>query len=90
MTRDHTTEARREIGKLFPEGRSWGFGGAADISTIDPSNVPGRYGWVGGARVSAHIVPSTVTVTILLTRRAADSPVPPRWTRDFRRNGADG
>ena len=50
---------------------------------IDPWNVPGRYGWVGGTGTSAHITPSTGTVAILLTQVAADSPVPPQWMRDF-------
>ena len=59
MTSDHTTAAQREIGALFLEGQGWGFGGSVDIAAIDPWNVPGRYGWVGGTGTSAHIVPST-------------------------------
>src|SRR5262244_3699100 len=83
MTSDHTTPAQREIGKLFLEGQGWGFGGSVDIAAIDPWNVPGRYGWVGGTGTSAHITPSTGTVAILLTQVAADGPVPPEWMRDF-------
>ena len=83
MTTDHTTPAQREIGSLFLEGQGWGFGGSVDIAAIDPWNVPGRYGWVGGTGTSAHITPSTGTVAILLTQVAADSPVPPEWMRDF-------
>ena len=63
-------------------------GGSVDIATIDPWNVPGRYGWVGGTGTSAHIVPSTGTIAILLTQVAADSPVPPEWMRDFWRYAA--
>ena len=88
MTTDHTTAAQREIGLLFLEGQGWGFGGSVDIATIDPWNVPGRYGWVGGTGTSAHIVPSTGTVAILFTQVAADSPVPPEWMRDFWRYAA--
>jgi CubicO group peptidase (beta-lactamase class C family) len=88
MTSDHTTAAQREIGALFLEGQGWGFGGSVDIATIDPWNVPGRYGWVGGTGTSAHIVPSTGTIAILLTQVAADSPVPPEWMRDFWRYAA--
>ena len=83
MTSDHTSPAQREIGALFLEGQGWGFGGSVDIAAIDPWNVPGRYGWVGGTGTSAHIDPSTGTVAILLTQVAADSPVPPGWMRDF-------
>jgi CubicO group peptidase (beta-lactamase class C family) len=83
MTTDHTTPAQREIGQLFLEGQGWGFGGSVDIASIDPWNVPGRYGWVGGTGTSAHIVPATGTVTILLAQIAADGPTVPGWMRDF-------
>jgi len=89
MTSDHTTPAQREIGKLFLEGQGWGFGGSVDIAAIDPWNVPGRYGWVGGTGTSAHITPSTGTVAILLTQVAADSPVPQKWMPDFWRYAAN-
>jgi CubicO group peptidase (beta-lactamase class C family) len=88
MTSDHTTPGQREIGKLFMEGQGWGFGGSVDIAAIDPWNMPGRYGWVGGTGTAAHIIPSTGTVAILLTQVAADSPVPPEWMRDFWRYAA--
>ena len=88
MTSDHTTEGQREIGKLFLEGQGWGFGGSVDIVAIDPWNVPGRYGWVGGTGTSAHITPSTGTVAILLAQVATDGPVPPGWMRDFWRYAA--
>ena len=83
LTSDHTTPAQREIGKLFLEGQGWGFGGSVDIAAIDPWNVPGRYGWVGGTGTSAHITPSTGTVAILLTQVAADSPIPQEWMPEF-------
>jgi CubicO group peptidase (beta-lactamase class C family) len=89
MTSDHTTQRQREIGKLFLEGQGWGFGGSVDIAAIDPWNVPGRYGWVGGTGTAAHITPSTGMAAILLTQVAADSPVPPQWMRDFWRYAAD-
>jgi CubicO group peptidase (beta-lactamase class C family) len=88
MTSDHTTPAQREIGQLFLEGQGWGFGGSVDIAAIDPWNIPGRYGWVGGTGTSAHITPSTGAVAILLTQVAADSPVPAEWMRDFWRYAA--
>jgi CubicO group peptidase (beta-lactamase class C family) len=54
-----------------------------DIAGIDPWNVPGRYGWVGGTGTSARITPSTGTVAILFTQVAEDGPVAPQWMRDF-------
>jgi CubicO group peptidase (beta-lactamase class C family) len=83
MTTDHTTAAQREIGALFLDGQGWGFGASVDIAPIDPWNIRGRYGWVGGTGTSAHITPSTGTVAVLLAQVAADSPVPPQWMRDF-------
>lgn len=88
MTTDHTTAAQREIGKLFLDGQGWGFGGAVDVAAIDPWNVPGRYGWVGGTGTSAHIVTGTRTVAILLTQVATDGPVVPGHMREFWRYAA--
>jgi CubicO group peptidase (beta-lactamase class C family) len=89
MINDHTTPDQRMIGELFLEGQGWGFGGSVDIATIDPWNVPGRYGWVGGTGTAAHITPSTGTVTILLTQVAADGPTSPEWMRAFWRYAAN-
>ena len=75
-------------GELFPEGQGWGFGGSVDVAPIDPWNVPGRYGWVGGTGTSAHITPSAGTIAILMTQVGMDSPVPARWLRDFWRYAA--
>jgi CubicO group peptidase (beta-lactamase class C family) len=88
MTTNHLTASQRAIGQLFLEGQGWGFGGAVDVEAIDPWNVPGRYGWVGGTGTTAYITPSTGTVAILLTQVAADDPVPPAVMRDFWRYAA--
>ncbi|MEU4806508.1 serine hydrolase domain-containing protein [Actinosynnema sp. NPDC023587] len=88
MTTDHTTPAHRAIGALFLEGQGWGMGGSVDIAPVDPWHVPGRYGWVGGTGTSAHVVPSTGTIAILLTQVGADSPVAPGWLEDFWRCAA--
>jgi CubicO group peptidase (beta-lactamase class C family) len=83
LINDHLTDAQRMIGELFLEGQGWGFGGSVDIAPIDPWNVLGRYGWVGGTGTSAHITPSRGTVAILLAQVAADSPTPTEWMRAF-------
>ncbi|MGW3345009.1 serine hydrolase domain-containing protein [Nonomuraea rubra] len=88
MTSDHTTAAQRKVGELFLEGQGWGFGGSVDITDTEPWNVRGRYGWVGGTGTTAHLVPSTGTVSILLTQVGMDSPVPAAWMRDFWRYAA--
>lgn len=90
MTTDHTTAAQREIGALFLEGQGWGMGGSVDIAATDPWTVPGRYGWVGGTGTTAHVVPATGTVTVLLTQVGTDSPVAPGWLPDFWRHAAAG
>ncbi|MFD4696684.1 serine hydrolase domain-containing protein [Streptomyces niveus] len=88
MTTDHLTRPQRDAGTLFLEGQGWGFGGSVDVQTLDPWNVPGRYGWVGGTGTSAHITPSTGLVTILLTQLETQGPVPSTILRDFWRYAA--
>jgi CubicO group peptidase (beta-lactamase class C family) len=88
LTTDHTTASQREIGALFLEGQGWGMGGSVDVAVREPWNVPGRYGWVGGTGTSAHVVPAIGTVAVLLTQLGEDSPVPPKWMRDFWREAA--
>ncbi|MFF4543149.1 serine hydrolase domain-containing protein [Streptomyces sp. NPDC001406] len=83
MTTNHLTAAQRELGALFLEGQGWGYGGQVDVTPAEPWNVPGRYGWVGGTGTTAHIVPPTGTITILLTQVAMRNPVPPPLMRDF-------
>ncbi|POX42635.1 serine hydrolase [Streptomyces sp. Ru72] len=88
MTTDHLTAAQRARAALFLEGQGWGYGGSVDIAASDPWTVPGRYGWVGGTGTSAHVVPATGTVAILLTQRAMEGPTPPALMRDFWRYAA--
>jgi CubicO group peptidase (beta-lactamase class C family) len=86
MTTDHLTGPLRKTGELFLEGQGWGFGGSVDVERIDPWNVPGRYGWVGGSGTSAHIVPSEEadgSVAVLLTQVAMTDPTPPAVMREF-------
>ncbi|MGW3243940.1 serine hydrolase domain-containing protein [Streptomyces sp. NPDC001070] len=88
MTTDHLTQAERDANGLFLEGQGWGFGGSVDIAAVDPWNVPGRYGWVGGTGTAAHITPSTGTVTVLLTQVGMTGPTPPETMRAFWRYAA--
>ena len=89
MTTDHLTPAQRDASRLFLEGQGWGFGGSVDVEAIDPWNVPGRYGWVGGTGTAAHITPSTGTVSILLSQMEMAGPTAPALMRDFWRHAAN-
>ena len=88
MTTDHLTAAQREASTLYLEGQGWGFGGSVDIAAVDPWNVPGRYGWVGGTGTTAHVVPSRDRVEVLLTQVSMTSPSPLPIMREFWRYAA--
>ena len=75
MTTDHLTQEQRDASTLFLEGAGWGFGGSVGAD--------GRYGWVGGTGTTAHIVPSTGTVGILLTQLQMTGPTPTPLMREF-------
>ncbi|MGW0628941.1 serine hydrolase domain-containing protein [Streptomyces sp. NPDC002758] len=83
MTTNHLMAAQRDSASLFLEGQGWGYGGAVDVTPAAPWNVPGRYGWVGGTGTTAHLIPTTGKVTILLTQLAMTDPTPPPVMRDF-------
>lgn len=90
MTTDHLTAAQRASATLFLEGQGWGYGGQVDITSAEPWNTRGRYGWVGGTGTTAHLVPSTGTVAILLAQVAMVNPAPTPLMRDFWRSAASG
>jgi CubicO group peptidase (beta-lactamase class C family) len=83
MTTDHLTPAQRQAARLFLHGQGWGFGGSVDVDPAEPWEVPGRYGWVGGAGTALHLVPSTGTITVLLTQVELTSPAPTPLMTDF-------
>jgi CubicO group peptidase (beta-lactamase class C family) len=89
MTTDHLTASQRDASRLFLEGQGWGFGGSVDVEAIDPWNVPGRYGWIGGTGTAAHITASTGAVTIVLSQLELAGPVAPALMRDFWRYAAN-
>ncbi|MEU0372160.1 serine hydrolase domain-containing protein [Streptomyces sp. NPDC006283] len=83
MTTNHLTRAEREAAGLFLEGMGWGFGGSVDVEPVEPWSVPGRYGWVGGTGTTAHITPSTGTVTLMFSQVEMSGPNFPALMRDF-------
>jgi CubicO group peptidase (beta-lactamase class C family) len=68
MMTDQITAEQRELGGFFLDGQGWGFGGGVDTEVIDPWNVIGRYGWVGGTGTSAYVHPDSGTVAVLLSQ----------------------
>jgi CubicO group peptidase (beta-lactamase class C family) len=89
MTTDHLAQSQRDASRLFLEGQGWGFGASVDVAAVDPWNVPGRYGWVGGTGTAAHITASAGTVTILLSQLEMAGPTSPALMRDFWRYAAN-
>jgi len=75
MMTDQITPQHREMGGFFLDGQGWGFGGGVDTELIDPWNVVGRYGWVGGTGTSAYVHPDSGTVAVLLTQAGLGDPV---------------
>jgi CubicO group peptidase (beta-lactamase class C family) len=75
MTTNRITAEQREAAAIFLEGAGWGFGGS-----VGPH---GRYGWVGGTGTTAHVVPATGTVGVLLTQVGMAGPTPTPLMRRF-------
>ncbi|WP_322920135.1 serine hydrolase domain-containing protein [Nocardioides renjunii] len=75
MTTDQVSAQHREMGGFFLDGQGWGFGGGVDTELIDPWNVVGRYGWVGGTGTSAYVHPREGVVAVLLTQAGLDGSV---------------
>jgi CubicO group peptidase (beta-lactamase class C family) len=88
MTTNQLTPAQCTAGVLFLDGQGWGYGGSVDIDATNLWNVPGRYGWTGGTGTTAHIVPATDSVAILLTQVGVTSPETPSWQEDFLRHAS--
>ncbi|MFE0627865.1 serine hydrolase domain-containing protein [Streptomyces sp. NPDC058864] len=88
MTTDHLPPAERAANEIFLEGQGWGFGGSVDVVAVDPWNVPGRYGWIGGTGTAGHITPATDTITVLLTQVELAGPAAPATMRAFWRHAA--
>jgi CubicO group peptidase (beta-lactamase class C family) len=75
MTRDQLTPAQREGTEIFlGDYSSWGLGVAVDTVPVEPWNVPGRFGWVGGLGTSAYSDPTNDFIGAVFTQRVMDSP----------------
>ncbi len=71
---NHLTAEQRAAATRFLDGQGWGSGGAVDVAETEPWNVVGRYGWTGGTGMTAHVIPATNTVSILLSTTAMPDP----------------
>lgn len=71
---DQTTAQHREMGGFFLDGQGWGFGGGVDTEVLNPWNVPGRYGWVGGTGTAAYVEPRAGVVSVILTQVTLGGP----------------
>ena len=74
MLTDQIDEEQRADARVFLDGQGWGYGGSIDVADVEPWTVPGRFGWVGGTGTSVHLVPSSRTMTILMTQVMASGP----------------
>ena len=81
---------------LRQPGEAWLYNTCSDIQGVLVARVSGRslpgfladpldcrYGWVGGTGTSAHVVPSTGTVGIVLTQQQMTGPTPTPLMRGF-------
>ncbi len=83
MTTDHLTPAQCEAARPFLHGQGWGYGGSVDVEAKEPWEVPGRYGWIGGAGTALHLTPATGTISVLLTQVELTSPEPTPLMTEF-------
>ena len=83
MMSDQITPEQREMGGFFLDGQGWGFGGSVDIEVLNPWNVPGRYGWVGGTGTAAYVDPQHGSVSVLLTQVELGGPGSTRALESF-------
>lgn len=88
MTTDQLTRSQREASEIFLEGQGWGFGGSVDVQPLDPWNVPGRYGWIGGTGTAAHLTAATGVITILFSQMEMTGPSATAVMRDVWRYAA--
>lgn len=83
MMIDQITPQHREMGGFFLDGQGWGFGGTVDTAMLNPWNVPGRYGWVGGTGTATYVDPLHDTVSVILTQVELGEPDSTRTLEAF-------
>ncbi len=83
MMSDQITPEHRGMGGFFLDGQGWGFGGSVDTEVLEPWNVPGRYGWVGGTGTAAHVDPQHGSVSVILTQVELGGPDSTRVLESF-------
>lgn len=83
MMSDQIRPEQREMCGFFLDGQGWGFGGSVDIEVLNPWNVPGRYGWVGGTGTAAYVDPQHGSVSVILTQVELGGPNSTRVLESF-------
>ena len=85
MTTDQLTPAQKAASTFVPgffDNNGWGFGVSVVTRRVDVHSV-GAYGWDGGLGSVFRYDPHEDMITIMLTTRAFESPMPPAVFRDF-------
>lgn len=59
---------------VFLEGQSWSLGGSVDVVELQPWEVLGRYGWMGGSGTALYVYPRTRTTLVWLTQHGMGAP----------------
>jgi CubicO group peptidase (beta-lactamase class C family) len=86
MTTDHLTPEQKAMSGLNPgyfDSHGWGFGLSVITRREDAAGSLGKFGWDGGLGTSWYSDPREDMVTILMTQRMWDSPIPPQVCVDF-------
>jgi CubicO group peptidase (beta-lactamase class C family) len=87
MMTDHLTREQKAGPSMVPgfwEANGWGFGMSVVTRRVGVDTNPGRVGWDGGLGTAWSADRGETIITILMTQKAWDSPVPPAVVRDFR------
>jgi CubicO group peptidase (beta-lactamase class C family) len=84
MTADHLTKGQRRESELFlGHDGSWGLGLRVPAAGERGMDIPGGFGWDGGAGTTWRSDVERDLTGILFTQRAMTSPEPPEVFTDF-------
>jgi CubicO group peptidase (beta-lactamase class C family) len=87
MMTDQLTDEQKSGPSMVPgfwDSNGWGFGMSVVTRRVGVDTNPGRVGWDGGLGTAWSADRGETIITILMTQKAWDSPVPPAAVRDFR------